>query len=354
MVRLTHLSLVLGAKKGDLVDQDDDPPEDESAETYEKSSSESGAYRYAEILAAIFLAHKALNRLWGRGTLGPARREHDLAIGKVVTGLRRVLGTQTSRVLSPHEVDKVGEFLGPLLSTLSDRIAAVIMESTSAVVADAASVVDRIVRRATGTDPNLSGSSWVKRVEANRVKQLREFEQQAGQALREDLSAAVIDRLKSIPRDAMRVADVLAEVSSALDDKWWMIERDVKTRTAYVFNQAQKEAIQELADSGTIPDVQSRWTELVDETTGDPLDDRVGNDSLVLHGQLAGENGAFTMPNDPTAPQKMVGQSWDHPPNRPRDRAIILPWAPGWGIDKVYKVSGTAKIPVDPNTGLPK
>ena len=349
-----HSALELGAEKGDLVALGDDPPDDEHEETVEESAAESDAYRAAQVLAAIFLAHKALNRLWGRGTLGPARREHDLAIGKVVTGLRRVLGTQTNRVLSPHEVDKVGEFLGPLLSTLSDRIAAVIMESTSAVVADAASVVDRIVRRATGTDPNLSGSSWIKKVEANRVKQLREFEQQAGQALREDLSAAVIDRLKTLPRDAMRVADVLAEVSSALDDKWWIIERDVKTRTAYVFNQAQKEAIQELATSGIIPDVQGRWTELVDEASGEPLDDRVGLDSMVLHGQLAGDDGAYTMPNDPIAPPKMVGQSWDHPPNRPRDRAIILPWAPGWGIDKVYKVSGTAKIPIDPNTGLPK
>jgi hypothetical protein len=72
-----------------------------------------------------------------------------------------------------------------------------------------------------------------------------------------------------------------------------------------------------------------RWTELVDDATGRPLDNRVAADSLAMHGQVAPPGGSFLMP---AAGGALAGQSWTHPPNRPNDRAVLTPWMPTWGV----------------------
>jgi hypothetical protein len=109
-----------------------------------------------------------------------------------------------------------------------------------------------------------------------------------------------------------------------------LAERLVRTETSRSYNQAQSDAITEIAR--TTPGLWKRWTELVDDWSGSPLDNKVARDSLVLHGQVARVDGHFTMPPDQRAPAVMVGKTWAQPPNRPNDRAVLTPWMREWGI----------------------
>lgn len=116
--------------------------------------------------------------------------------------------------------------------------------------------------------------------------------------------------------------------------QWYQAERIVRTELAYSANANTKLANDELA-AELDGDLWNRWTEHVSDS-GDPFDDRVGEDSLAMHGQVAPPGGVFTQP--PATPQgeqvsrSLVGRTWDHPPNRPNDRAVLTAWRSHWGV----------------------
>lgn len=122
-------------------------------------------------------------------------------------------------------------------------------------------------------------------------------------------------------------------VSEVIDGQWWEAERIVRTELMHASNATQADAI---ADSRKVmPDIMMQWVEMVSDR-GSPLDDRVGVDSLALHGQVTAPGRPFTCParapNGKTVSDSLAYEEIDHPPNRPNDRATIVPWRPGWGI----------------------
>jgi hypothetical protein len=119
-------------------------------------------------------------------------------------------------------------------------------------------------------------------------------------------------------------------VMAAANNQWWQAERIVRTETAYAFNASHADAIAVAGDE--LPDMMQRWTEFVDDVTGLPLDSRVAEDSLVLHGQVVHPGQQFVMPTDSRVSAKVWGKTYAQPPNRPNDRAILLPWRPSWNV----------------------
>jgi len=116
-----------------------------------------------------------------------------------------------------------------------------------------------------------------------------------------------------------------------MDDQAWKVERLVRTEASYGYNLTQAAALRAFpTERGQL--LWGRWTERVDDESEEPLDDRVGEDSIVLHGQVARPGGMYTMPAESGAPEKMIGMQWAFPPNRPNDRAILLPWMRDWGV----------------------
>jgi hypothetical protein len=95
-------------------------------------------------------------------------------------------------------------------------------------------------------------------------------------------------------------------------------------------------------------DLWMRWSEHVSDD-GQPLDDRVGVDSEAMNGQVAPPGGMFTQP--PVSPDGdivqagLVGQSWAAPPNRPNDRAVLVPWRYSWGVPG-WQWDGGQRVPV--------
>ena len=118
------------------------------------------------------------------------------------------------------------------------------------------------------------------------------------------------------------------------DLEWWRAERIVRTEMAFVANSSARDANDEQAVE-LEGDMWSLWSEHVTDE-GEPLDDRVGVDSEAMHGQVAPPGGLFTQP--PTARDGevvqvgLVGKTWTCPPNRPNDRAALIPWRANWGV----------------------
>lgn len=154
--------------------------------------------------------------------------------------------------------------------------------------------------------------------------------EQAVARLRPAIITRVWERVQQMAASGKYTIGELVEAAGEeFDRQWWQVERTARTETSYAFNVGQAEGVRELAKH--YPGMMQRWTELVDDLTGRPLDNRVGQDSLAMHGQVAPPNGQFTMPNDPRG-GSMIGMSWSHPPNRPNDRAVLTPWMRGWSV----------------------
>jgi hypothetical protein len=151
--------------------------------------------------------------------------------------------------------------------------------------------------------------------------------------------------------------EAVERVAKAADVEWWKAERIVRTEQAWAYNATHRDAIEETAQE--IDDMYMRWTELVDDDSLEPLDDRVGADSVALHGQVVKPGGLFKMPPDAheievetrwgtsKVSKGLLHKSWAHPPNRPHDRAVIQAWRPGWDVPG-WRIVGGQKVDVKP------
>jgi hypothetical protein len=109
-------------------------------------------------------------------------------------------------------------------------------------------------------------------------------------------------------------------------DAAWKAERIVRTEISHAYNAGTRASLDAVAE--TRPDLWLMWHEHAQGPTwggpkskpwrgpARPLDDRVGDDSLRLHGQLRRPGQPFTDPK--------TGRQYAHPPNRPHDRATLI------------------------------
>ena len=136
------------------------------------------------------------------------------------------------------------------------------------------------------------------------------------------------------------VHEAVSRIAETTDAQWWRVERVVVTETSWAAAAATSDGLED-AKQDAVPDLLSRWVELVSDETGEPMDDRVGVDSLAIHAQVTDPGGMFTMPAESDVPdakgrtavsEALVGKSWPHPPDRPNDRSLIQGWRASWGI----------------------
>jgi hypothetical protein len=137
--------------------------------------------------------------------------------------------------------------------------------------------------------------------------------------------------------------DAVGNVTAIIQGERWRAERIVRTEVMHAYNAAHERGLVEA--SRTIPMLYSRWTENIDDMTGRAYDNRVAADSFALHGQLSRPGGMFTMPPANLVSPKLWGTQFMFPPNRPNDRATVLPWRPEWGLPGYFYQAGR-RIPV--------
>ena len=159
-------------------------------------------------------------------------------------------------------------------------------------------------------------------------------------------------------QDAMSVSAASGEsldgaigrVHEVVQGEWWAAERIARTESCWAYNSSHAEGIKEIAKEDSA--LEQQWSEFC-APDGSPLDIRVGVDSIALNGQVAAPGGVFTMPATAPFPDakgntqvdaSLVGKSWEFPPDRPNDRATILPWKKEWGKPG-WRYKGGRRIP---------
>jgi hypothetical protein len=149
--------------------------------------------------------------------------------------------------------------------------------------------------------------------------------------------ARLIGRFEGELAQSMVTGETVGEAIDRIQDvgelEWWQAERIARTETAFAQNAASADAI---ADADRIigeQDMHMRWSEHISDVTGQPFDHRVAEDSFRMHGQVARPGQQFVDYEN--------GSQFEFPPMRPNDRAVLMPWRPGWGIPGWRLVNGT-------------
>jgi len=178
----------------------------------------------------------------------------------------------------------------------------------------------------------------VRTVVSKHRKALETGRRNSAAALTQNMRIAARDELRGLSLEGMTVKQLVKRAHAIAAGQWWQVERTIRTENSIAFNTTQHTALKEMADD--VPGLMMRWTEMINDITGMPMDNRVAKDSMVLHGQVTRPGSMFVMPPHPLAPSKMVGKMWAHPPNRPNDRAVLTPWIPGDGVPAWQWVNG--------------
>lgn len=297
----------------------------------------------------VQLAMDALRLEAGRtssAALNPVMRTYEAQLGRLIRALGIELGDAKSPMQAIH-LTRAHSVLARHVATAYGAVARVFVGEAKDSLSRALEAFARVVRRvrpelAAQTESRFGGPA------ARRVLQIREEQLAAMRARSFGNAATSLNRRLATELDRMALERVpMSRVVQTLGDEAqhaaWQIERVVRTETSAAFNQTQVDGMRLLLPA--LPQLEQRWTELVDDATGRPLDSRVAVDSIVMHGQITPVGDVFTMPSDPRAPGKLVGVTWSWPPNRPNDRAIVMPWHPEWRVP-AYRVVNLARVPV--------
>lgn len=132
----------------------------------------------------------------------------------------------------------------------------------------------------------------------------------------------------------------LMEKQGLLEHERYKAERIIRTEGMFSHGAARYSAIREARDELGDARMMKRLVET--------FDDRTGDDSFVLHGQTVKVDQPFTY-------KFKRGGSWmvkeyQHPPNRPNDRAVVIMWDPEWPDEELERPLSRFELAVAPPT----
>jgi hypothetical protein len=286
------------------------------------------------------------DRVLDRTQLQPALQAYDASTTTLARNLHREFLGRGQAKIDIASTSQILRTAGDHLQGFGADFGRALRSSTRDVLAEGyhatASFLSSMFNGATPLNDHTTAQRVV-HAQAQKIAPLREA---SARAISQDITEILREKLQLLPLDVdATIADMLSETDQILEIEAWRIERIVRTETVYAFNAAQAAAVSKLSKIPEFRGLMNRWTELVDDLTRAPLDRRVGKDSIVLHGQVAKPDDVFTMPPNADVPRHLAGGSWSHPPNRPNDRAILIPWMPDWGVPAwVYRLG--ASIPL--------
>ncbi len=113
----------------------------------------------------------------------------------------------------------------------------------------------------------------------------------------------------------------------------WQAERIVRTESHYAHQAAKHRAVELTAKELDEP----LWKRLIET-----FDDRTGDDSFLLHGQTVPANKPFRWKHKKQG--RWIVTDFMHPPNRPNDRAVMIPWDPSWKAERGEKPLTRAQL----------
>jgi hypothetical protein len=285
---------------------------------------------------AVLREHRQrLVRLGERRGVARLQPIYDQAIESVEHKLRRALGRLGEESFTAHQHRIVLSQLRQGQAMLESRLAGELGDISEEVQIEAirgfAESVTKLEKRFRGAEivlPIDEVGELSRLIDARRPD-LDSMHQKALRAWGQDTFNVVHEQLSLSLAAGESATETMERIPEALAGEWYKGERIVRTEVAYAFGASSMDAAQESLE--VLPDLMLRWNEHCDDDAN-PLDDRVAEDSIALHGQVATPGGWFIMPDDPDVPKSLIGKGWQFPPNRPNDRATLSPWREGWGI----------------------
>lgn len=297
--------------------------------------SRSGAQVVEQAAAAVTeLLRKRfdkLARVRTRAALAPLLKEaaEELArrLGQVPAGTFTALQAQQFQLQIRIVVEQLAKGLGATTAELMGNAA---RESKHAMLSNI-----RKMQAALGTDPELpviplKEIARLAGVGTTEPSLLRHFYDRGNTSARNyglqligDFQKVVATGLATGKNVTQVADDILSANPLGFQSAWWKAERIARTETSWAYNRTSRDSAEDLAGDDGYPDVLLRWTEFVDDDSREPLDERVGEDSLRLHGQLRRPGGIFY--------DEVNRRDVTEPPNRPNDRATIVVWRASWG-----------------------
>lgn len=119
-----------------------------------------------------------------------------------------------------------------------------------------------------------------------------------------------------------QAVDRVAGVDGVFAGERWRAERIVRTELSYSYHVTQHRAMEEMART-EVPDLK--------KTMVSTFDDRTGKDSKEQHMQIRAVNEPFIFHLlDKHGARTGKTIEYMAPPNRPNDRAAMMPWRDGW------------------------
>lgn len=291
-------------------------------------------------------ARERADRVLDRTVIIPVRRVYDHVAVGVHRGLTKMFAGKAREEATILEQNKVAAFMQKnrphVARSLWNIFSAIARDTSVEGVRSAASVLGRILRSSTPLDD----IALIDQIVTKRHTELNNLRQRSADSVSKSITDSARKKIMAVPEKGTRVSDLISDVDALMDRKWALVETVVRTDTSYAYNQAQVDGLAAIGAEDEFRGVRGRWTELIDDLTGVPFDDRVAADSKAMHGQVALPNGVFTMPaNAANVQHALLGKSWKHPPNRPNDRAVLTPWMPSWGIPG-WSLRGGRRIPL--------
>lgn len=278
-------------------------------------------------------ARRQADRVLDRTGLKPVTKEYEAEVGRAMHSLTRAFRGQMRHEATAGEATKAVANIWFHGSGFATKPGAALESSTRTVLVEGFRSTSTMISKVTGMSTPLDDPTVMSRLVAQHLPKLEKIRAHSAIEMSKDLRASVSAKLRGIAaEDGARVSDLIAAAGETLDHNMWRVERLVRTETSYAMNLAQRAALMEIARDSEFKGLFQRWTERVSDLNGKRLDKKVGEDSLALHGQVAKPGGLFHMPSDAPVGNSLMGRSWEFPPNRPNDRAIITPWMRSWGV----------------------
>ncbi len=300
--------------------------------------------------SALAEHRRQLDRLANRRALPRMKQLYDEAHDSVARKLHNLLRTGRGDTFTAHQQRiilaqlKVGqrELAGRLAGELSD----VTREAQTDAIRGLADNISRLEKHFTGAEVAVPiDEAWRLRQLVNKRRpQLDDMHQRSIARWGARLFSDVHEATSMALAQDLTTEEAIQIIPETAASEWWQGERIVRTETSWAYNLAHADGIEEASD--ILEDLMKRWTEHVDDNTGQPLDERVAPDSIAMHGQVTDPDGAFGFPSDADGmTDKEISSMqerapWVAPPNRPNDRASLQPWRPGWGIPAWRLIGG--------------
>lgn len=116
-----------------------------------------------------------------------------------------------------------------------------------------------------------------------------------------------------------KIIDDVMGKTGVMSDERYKAERIVRTETANAHNASKFQAMQRTKEDLEVP---------LHKKLIETIDDRTGDDSFIIHGQSVPIDQPFAYKYKKRG--VWVVKQYMYPPNRPNDRAVVIPWDPEW------------------------